>query len=51
MSNRKHSPSKKSTHILITGVELGFAAEELILAVFCSKEPDGIFWAGRATRI
>lgn len=26
----------------LPGVELGFAAEELILAVFCSKEPEGI---------
>lgn len=51
MGHVKHSPSKESTQVPITWAELGFAADGVILAVFCSKEAEGIFWAGRATGI
>lgn len=51
MGHIKHSPCKESTQVPITWVELGFGADGAILAVFCSKEAEGIFWAGRATGI
>ena len=47
----KNSPPKESPQVPITWAELGFAAEGVILAVFCNKEAEGIFWAGRATGI
>lgn len=52
MGHEKHSPSKEPSQALVTWVELGFAADGVILGVFCTKEAaEGVFWAGRATGI
>lgn len=51
MGHVQHSPGKEPTQVPITWVELGFAADGVILADFCSKEAGGTLWAGRDTGI
>lgn len=51
MGHVQHSPTKELTQVPTTWVELGFAADGVILADFCSVEAEGTLWAGRDTGI
>lgn len=51
MGQVQHSPTKELTQVPTTWVELGFAADGVILADFCTVEAEGTLWAGRDTGI